>query len=60
VERLGKHVSADMNSPNNRRAVFSVLSGSRGYKMDKDDRLSRLSFETPACQDMSLKAEELN
>jgi hypothetical protein len=28
-------------------------------KKDKEDRLSQLSFETPACQDMSLGAEEL-
>jgi hypothetical protein len=32
---------------------------SRGYKKDKEDRLSQLNFETPACQDMSFRAEEL-
>jgi hypothetical protein len=31
-----------------------------GYKKDKEDRLSPLSFETPACQNMSFGAEELN
>jgi hypothetical protein len=31
-----------------------------GYKKDKEDRLSQLSFETPACQDVSVRAEELN
>jgi hypothetical protein len=30
-----------------------------GYKNDKEDRLSQLSFETPPCQDMSLGAQEL-
>jgi PII-like signaling protein len=30
------------------------------YNKDKEDRLSQLSFETPACLDMSLEAEELN
>jgi hypothetical protein len=32
---------------------------SRGYKKDKEDNLSQLNFKTPACQDMSLGAEEL-
>jgi hypothetical protein len=40
--------------------LFSVRSVLRGYKNDKEDRLSQLSLETPACQDMSLGAEELN
>jgi hypothetical protein len=40
--------------------LFSVRSVPRGYKKDKEDRLSQLSFETPGCQDMSLGAEELN
>jgi hypothetical protein len=31
-----------------------------GYKKDNEDRLRQLSFETPACQDMILGAEELN
>jgi hypothetical protein len=39
--------------------VFSAWSLPRSYKKDKEDRLSQLSFETPACQDMSLGAEEL-
>jgi hypothetical protein len=29
-----------------------------GYKKEKEDRLSQLSFETPAYQDMSLGAEQ--
>jgi hypothetical protein len=53
VERLGKHVSAETNSRNKRRAVFSSWSVPRGYKKDKENRLRQLSFETPACQDMS-------
>jgi hypothetical protein len=32
----------------------------RGYGKDKEDTLSQLSFETPACRDMNLGAEELN
>jgi hypothetical protein len=59
MERLGEHVSAEMNSHKNRAAVFSVRFVSRDYKKDKEDRLSQLSFETPACQDMSLGEEEL-
>jgi hypothetical protein len=60
MERLHKHVSAEMNSRNKRRAVFSLQSVPRGYKKDKEGRLSQLSFETPACHDMSLGAEDLN
>jgi hypothetical protein len=30
----------------------------RGCKKDKEDRLNQLSFETPACQNMSLGAAE--
>jgi hypothetical protein len=37
-----------------------MLSVPRGYEKNKEDRLRQLSFETPACQDMSLGAEELN
>jgi hypothetical protein len=40
MERLGKHVSAETNSRNNRRAVFSVRFVSRGYKQDKEDGFS--------------------
>jgi hypothetical protein len=58
--RLGKHVSAETNLRNNTSAVFFAWSLQRGYKKDKEDRLSQLSFETPACQDMSLGAQELN
>jgi hypothetical protein len=32
VERLGKHVSAETNSRNSGRTVFSVQSVPRGYK----------------------------
>jgi hypothetical protein len=60
MERLAKHVSAETNSRNKRLAVFSVLSVTRVCKKDKGDRLSQLTFETQACQDMSLGAEELN
>jgi hypothetical protein len=49
-----------MNSCNNRKAVFSVWSVPRGYENDEGNRLRQLSFEMPACQDMSLGAEELN
>jgi hypothetical protein len=60
MERLGKHVSAETNSRNNRRAVFSVRSVPSGYKMEEEYRLSQLSFETPVWQCMRLGAEELN
>jgi hypothetical protein len=56
---LGKYVSAEMISPNNRKAVFSERSVPRVYKKD-NDLLTQLSFEMPACQDMSLGEEELN
>jgi hypothetical protein len=32
----------------------------KGYTKDKENRLSQLSFETTASQDMSLGAEEWN
>jgi hypothetical protein len=60
LERLGKHAFAKTNSRNKRRAMFSLRSVPRGYKKDKADSLSQLDFETPACQNMSLGAEELN
>jgi hypothetical protein len=59
VEQLNKHVSAELNS-HNRRPLFSVVSLLRGCKKDKGDCSSQLSFEMPACQDMSLGAEELS
>jgi hypothetical protein len=40
MERLGKHVSEETNSRNNRRTVFSVRSVPRDYKKDKEDHLS--------------------
>jgi hypothetical protein len=49
-----KHTSSRIERP------FSARSVPRGYKKDKEYRLSQLSLETPACQDMSLEAEELN
>jgi hypothetical protein len=47
-ERLGNHVSAETNSRNNRRDVFPVRSVSRGYKKDKENRLSRPSSGVPS------------
>jgi hypothetical protein len=58
MEQLSKHVSVETITCNNRRAVLSVWSMPRGYKEDKDDHLSQLSFETPPCQDVSLGTEE--
>jgi hypothetical protein len=60
MEQLRKYVSVETNTRHNRRALFSVRSVGRGCKKDKEDRSSQLSFEMPACQDMSLGAEELN
>jgi hypothetical protein len=40
VEQLKKHVSAEANIRNNKRAVFSVWSVPRVYEKDKEDRLS--------------------
>jgi hypothetical protein len=59
MEQLIKHIPAVMNTRNKKRAVFSVWTVTRGYKKEKEDRLYQSSFETPACQDMSLGAEEL-
>jgi hypothetical protein len=59
MEKLSKNVSVETNTCNNRRAVFSVRSMLWGYKEDKEDRLSQLSFEMLAYQDVSLRAEEL-
>jgi hypothetical protein len=41
-------------------AVFSSWSVPRDYKKDEENRSSLLSFETPACHDMGLVAEELS
>jgi hypothetical protein len=49
----GKHASSKIET------LFSAWSLPRNYKKDKEDCLSQLSFETPACQNMSLGAEEL-
>jgi hypothetical protein len=67
-QRLGKHILAGANARNSKmsvagkriskrgsltiEAVFSRLSVQSGYKES--------SVETPACQEMSLGAEELN
>jgi hypothetical protein len=48
TERLCKHVSAETNSRNNRRAVSSVRSVPRGYKKDKEGRLSQSSSRVPS------------
>jgi hypothetical protein len=50
MEPLGKHVSAETNSRNNRRAVFSVRSVPKGYKKDKEDRLRQSSSGVPSEQ----------
>lgn len=47
MERLAMHASAKTNSRNDRKSVFSLLSVPKGYKTNKADRLSQLSFETP-------------
>jgi hypothetical protein len=60
MERLVKRVIAEMNSRNNRKSVFSLRSLLRDYRKAKEDRLRQLSFETPACQDMNLRREELS
>jgi hypothetical protein len=54
MQRRCKHAFAATE-----RLSFSVWSVSRGYKKDKENRLSYLSFETPDCQDMRMAAEEL-
>jgi hypothetical protein len=59
MEQLNKHVSAEANTCNNRRTVF-WRTLPRAYKNDRGDRLRHLSFETSACQNMSLGAEKLN
>jgi hypothetical protein len=59
MEQLSKCISSKTNARNNRSVVFSVLSVPRGYKQDKEGRLSQFSFETPALPE-SLGAEELN
>jgi hypothetical protein len=53
MERFGKHVSAETNSRNNTRAVFSVRSVSRGYEKDKN------SFKSVEFRDASLPGYEL-
>jgi hypothetical protein len=58
-EQFSKYVSTETNTCNNRRAVFSVKLVLMGYKNDKEDHLSQLSFETPASQNMSLGLQEL-
>jgi hypothetical protein len=55
IEKLSKNVSVKTNTCNKRRAAFSVP---KGYKKDKEDRLSQSSFEMPACYDVSLRADK--
>jgi hypothetical protein len=43
VEQLSKHIFAETNTRNNRRAVFYVRSAQMGYKKDKEDRNSEWS-----------------
>jgi hypothetical protein len=55
MEQLGKHVSAETNSGNNRRAVFSLRFVPRGYKKDSEDRFKLVEF-----RDASLPGYELS
>jgi hypothetical protein len=48
MEQLSKHVSAEKNSRNNRRAVFSVRSLPKGYKKDKEYCLSHSDKRHPS------------
>jgi hypothetical protein len=61
-QRLGKQVSAATDTQPNIEELlgttFSVRFVPRGYRKCKEDRLSQLSFETPACQDVSLGVEK--
>jgi hypothetical protein len=50
MERLGKHISAETISRNNRRALFSLRSMPKGYENDNEDRLSQLSSGFGSCQ----------
>jgi hypothetical protein len=60
MEQLSTQVSAETVTRKNTGAMLPMRSVPRGYKKDKEDRLSWFSFEKPACQDMNLGAEELN
>jgi hypothetical protein len=40
--------------------MFYMRSVPRSHKKDKEDRLNQLSFETPACQDVSLGAVQFS
>jgi hypothetical protein len=46
MEQLSKHFSAETNTNNNRRAVFSVQSVPSVYKEDKEYRLSQSRVES--------------
>jgi hypothetical protein len=48
------------NTPQQQRCCVFCAVVLRGYKVNKEDCLSQLSFETPACQDMSLVVEQLS
>jgi hypothetical protein len=62
TQRCGKHISTAVNQhATTEEAVFSV-NRPRGYitKISRSYNYSWLSFETPACQDMSFVAQILN
>jgi hypothetical protein len=59
MEQVSKNDFAEMNIRNNRRAVFSVGSVPRVCKNDEEDRFSQLTFDTPACQDLSSGTERV-
>jgi hypothetical protein len=61
-KRLGKQGSAATDTQTTTEellgTMLSIRSVPSGHKKDKEDGLSQLSFETPACQEVSLGAEE--
>jgi hypothetical protein len=59
MERLGTHVSAQTNSRNNRRAVFSVRSVPRGYKHDKEVCLRQSNSGVGSCSRELRESPEL-
>jgi hypothetical protein len=59
-QHLGKHVTAETNSRNNRRAVFSAWFVPRGYKKDKEDRLRQRRVRIPPVSRRRRRKMELN
>jgi hypothetical protein len=59
MERLVKHISAEANSCNNRRVVFSVRSMPRDYKKESGDRLNQLSSGVVSCSREMRESPEL-